>query len=120
MMLYEDFSAAVFYKRIGDYWREGLGLKFDGRDRNVPWSAAFISWVIKKAGAGNKFKYSGRHSKYIRDAIKKRKMNERRAAFKGYRINEVVPQVGDLVCASRGKDAGKVGIEKAIALYLLI
>jgi hypothetical protein len=99
-----------FWQRIGVYWREGVGVNLDGRNSN-PWSAAFISWVLKTAGAGNRFKYSARHSVYIRDAIAKRKNNDPNAAFKGYRINEVAPQVGDLVCASRGIDVGKVGYD---------
>ncbi|XHX78704.1 MAG: DUF2272 domain-containing protein [Stenomitos frigidus ULC029] len=96
-----------FWQRVGIYWREAVGAKLDGRNSN-PWSAAFISWVMKKAGAGNRFKYSARHSVYIRDAIAQRKNNQPSAAFKGYRLHEVAPQVGDLVCASRGDDAGKV------------
>ena len=101
----------VAYQRVGDYWKQGLGRNLDGRDRDAPWSAAFISWVMKKAGAGNKFKYSASHSVYIREAIKNRKNNVPHAGFKGYKINEVAPKVGDLVCASRGKDAGKVGYD---------
>lgn len=105
-----------FYQRVGQYWQEGLNLNLNGRSVNskgsrIPWSAAFISWVMKKAGAGDRFKRSARHSVYIRDAIQKRKTNDSSAAFKGYRLNEVVPQVGDLVCASRGSDAGKVGYD---------
>lgn len=34
--------------------------------------------------------------------------NDCSAAFKGYRLNEVAPQVGDLVCFSSGEDSGKV------------
>ncbi|NJM97347.1 MAG: DUF2272 domain-containing protein [Phormidesmis sp. RL_2_1] len=89
------------WQRVGQYWKEGVGQNLDGRDRNVPWSAAFISWVMRKAGAGNRFKYSASHSVYIRDAIKKRKQNDPSAAFKGYRPQEVAPQVGDLVCYAR-------------------
>lgn len=98
-----------YYQRVGDYWREGLEITDrDGRDRQYRWSAAFVSWVMKNAGAGNHFKYSSRHSVYIRDAIQKRNNNDSNAAFKGYRLNEVNPQIGDLVCASSGEDAGKV------------
>ncbi|MCU0525849.1 MAG: DUF2272 domain-containing protein [Elainella sp. Prado103] len=105
-----------FYQRVGQYWQEGVNLNLDGRSVNkkgnrIPWSAAFISWLMKKAGAGDRFKRSASHSVYIRDAIQKRKTNDNRAGFKGYRLNEVTPQVGDLVCASRGEDAGKVGYD---------
>jgi phage replication-related protein YjqB (UPF0714/DUF867 family) len=97
------------WQRVGDYWREGLGINDrDGRDTQHKWSAAFISWVMKTAEAGDQFKYSSRHSVYIRDAIQKRESNDSNAAFKGYRLNEVSPQVGDLVCFSSGEDIGKI------------
>lgn len=97
-----------FWQRVGDYWREGVGRNDrDGRD-DYRWSAAFVSWVMKKAEAGNKFKCSSRHSVYIQDAIGKRENNDPDGAFKGYRLNEVAPQVGDLVCFSSGEDRGKV------------
>jgi phage replication-related protein YjqB (UPF0714/DUF867 family) len=103
----EDEEGA--WQRVGDYWRDGVGINDrDGRDRQYRWSAAFVSWVMKNAGAGNHFNYSSRHSVYIRDAIQKRKNNDNSTAFKGYRLNEVAPQIGDLVCASSGEDAGKV------------
>lgn len=102
---YED----GLWQRVGDYWREGVGIiDRDGRDRQYRWSAAFVSWVMKKAGAGEQFLYASRHSVYIRDAIGKRKDNDCSAAFKSYRLNEVAPQVGDLVCFSSGEDQGKI------------
>lgn len=104
-----------FWQRVGTYWREGVGRRLDGRNTKEPWSAAFISWVMKKAGAGKQFKYSSGHSVYIRDAIAKRKNNDSNAAFKGYRLNEVAPQVGDLVCGSRGEFVGKVSYDTTTA-----
>jgi hypothetical protein len=100
-----------FWQRVGTYWREGVGRNLDGRNRKEPWSAAFISWVMKKAGAGKLFKYSSGHSVYIRDVIAKRKNNDSSAAFKGYKLNEVAPQVGDLVCGAREEYVGKVGYD---------
>jgi Uncharacterized protein conserved in bacteria (DUF2272) len=42
-----------FYQRIGQYWLEGTSTRnIDGRDHDFPWSAAFISWVMKTSGAG--------------------------------------------------------------------
>jgi phage replication-related protein YjqB (UPF0714/DUF867 family) len=96
-----------YYQRVCDYWREGVGIGYrDGRDTQYRWSAAFISWVMKKAGAGDKFKYSSWHSDYIIDAIEKR--DDPSASFKGYRLTEIAPKVGDLVCFSSGEDRGEV------------
>ena len=99
-------SEEGFWQQIVKYWREGVGINFvdtkaEVSSNNFPWSAVFISWIMKQAGAGNKFKYSARHSIYIRDAIKNRKNNVSDAGFKGYKIDEISPEVGDLVCAPR-------------------
>lgn len=90
-----------YSERVGRYWKEGTGNNLDGDDRQVPWSATFISWLYKKAGAGNKFVYNASHSKYITDSIRNRKQGNLNAPFVGYRIDEIAPQVGDMVCYAR-------------------
>jgi hypothetical protein len=67
-----------------------------------PWSAAFVSFIMQQSGAGNAFKYSGRHATYIVDSVKNK--NSANYPFRGFRINEIKPEVGDLICAPRGKD----------------
>jgi len=94
-----------FWQRIVQYWKEALNMNnIDTPTEvgNVPWSAAFISWVMKQSGAGNQFQYNASHSVYIRGAIKKRKDQVKDAAFIAFKIDEVTPEVGDLVCAPRG------------------
>ena len=91
------------YKRVGDFWREGTGFDLDGRDREWPWSAAFISFVHEKAQVGSQFSRSPAHARYIRDAILKKKAGITTAAYWGHRITERAPQVGDMVCYSRQK-----------------
>ncbi|MEI6380391.1 MAG: DUF2272 domain-containing protein [Cyanobacteriota bacterium ELA615] len=71
--------------------------KWDG----YPWSAAFISYIMKTSGAGNKFHYSGRHATYIVDSVKNK--NTKNYPFRGYPIEKEKPEIGDLVCAPRGK-----------------
>ena len=44
-----------FFERIGEYWRPLGDMSSDGRT-NKPWSAAFISFCVKGAGVGNKFR----------------------------------------------------------------
>ena len=39
---------SVYRDRVGEYWKKGTGRNLDGCDRGVPWSAAFISFVMKK------------------------------------------------------------------------
>ena len=91
------------YLRVGDYWKEGVDTDLTGKDTNVPWSAAFISWVMKKAGMGDRFSYSDWHAHYIRNSIRYRRANDKSFAFWGYRLSERAPQVGDLVGYARSE-----------------
>ena len=92
-----------FWQRVGDYWRQALGSRYTGKDRDVAWSSAFISWVMLKSGGlfGIPFTKSASHSKYIRDYVKNRKEGKLNAPFVAYRINEKPAEIGDLVCYSR-------------------
>ena len=91
-----------WFKRVGQYWLEGTNTHgLDGQDHSAPWSAAFISWVMKKAGAGNRFRYSTQHSVYIAQSIRDFSSKRDAAGFWGQRLNEYRPAVGDLVCWSR-------------------
>ncbi len=87
---------------LEDYWVTGTGRRLSepGWWSKHPWSAAFISWVMKKAGAGKAFKYSSAHAVYIK-AAKGNRLANNNNPFKAYRIREVKPQLGDLVCKSR-------------------
>lgn len=90
-----------FWQRVSIYWKEGTGFEKTGKDTSWPWSAAFISWVMKKAGSGDKFPYSIRHSDYINYSIQNREKGNCDAEFIGYQIYEYSPDIGDLVCYSR-------------------
>jgi hypothetical protein len=92
-----------WYKRVGDYWLQGVNVHgVDGRDHNQYWSAAFISWVMKTAGAGDRFHYNAQHSQYIYQAIRDRLRAQVAAGYWGWRLNELKPSIGDIVCWSRG------------------
>jgi len=86
---------------LRNYWEEGAGVKQNDKYYiNEAWSASFISYIMKKAGAGDDFKYNASHSVYIRDAIKNRKENNSKK-FKGYKPDEKDVELGDLVCYAR-------------------
>src|SRR6201995_976988 len=70
------------WQRVGEYWWLGLNAgsaesawtgkhNADGKvfspavDGDYAWSAAFISYVMRIAGAGQRFPYSGDHADYI-------------------------------------------------------
>jgi hypothetical protein len=85
-----------------DYWATGAGVRRSEPNwwAAHPWSAAFISWVMRKSGAGNAFAYSPGHAVYIASAKQNRLTNSSNP-FKAYRVTEVQPRLGDLVCRSR-------------------
>lgn len=87
--------------RLRKYWEEGAGVKqSDSYYVNEAWSAAFISYVMRKSGAKDTFPYSHSHSNYIVKSIKNRKTDSDNP-FKGYKPSEVKVEVGDLVCYPR-------------------
>jgi GH25 family lysozyme M1 (1,4-beta-N-acetylmuramidase) len=90
-----------WYQRVGTYWKEGVHINgIDGRD-DVPWSAAFISWLMRTAGAGVQFNYSEGHSHYIHPAIIAKRNGDTSAGYWCSRLNEAKPVPGDLLCYAR-------------------
>lgn len=87
---------------LRSYWKDGAGVSnwSDAKMITEAWSAAFISYVMKKAGFGDDFKYSASHSVYIRQAVKNRKENNQNP-IKGYRPTEIKLKEGYLVCRPR-------------------
>ena len=80
---------------LQDYWKTGTGNNYSEAQvgnpafQNAhPWSAAFISWVMKTAGAGNAFRYSSAHATYTKWAKDNRLANNANP-FKAYRITEL-------------------------------
>lgn len=108
----KETEEGAWQRVADDYWQTDGIDRTDidtsaevGSDDN-PWSAAFISWVMKEAGAGDRFEYSASHSTYITDAIADRKGKDSDALFFGYKLNEYSPEVGDLVSYSRQDGVG--------------
>jgi hypothetical protein len=87
---------------LTDYWVTGAGTNLSDASwwSKYPWSAAFISWVMRKAGAGSAFQYSASHAVYTL-AAKQNRLANNSNPFKAYRVTEAQPQPGDLVCTSR-------------------
>ena len=98
------------WQRVGEYW----WLSQDAGTREASWtskysasgaiyqadapawSAAFISYVMRSAGAATRFPYSPLHSEYINGSVRGG------YALQGYAPGTVAPQPGDLVCSGRG------------------
>lgn len=81
---------------------------------HYPWSAVAISCIMKNAGiTKEQFRFSQRHSTYIRAAVKAKKSGDTAAAYWGFRIDEAVPRAGDLI----GHGRGNLTFEEAQELY---
>ncbi len=96
-----------YYKFVGDMW-EAIGQDLDGRDRGIPWSAAAISFMVRHAGVKfakyKNFKFAAAHAHYMHDSIVQREANESGAPFWGFRLYEIKPEIGDIVCKWRGTE----------------
>jgi hypothetical protein len=93
---------------LREYYRVGVGTAVtDAQMQSAafqsvhPWSAVFVSYVMRTAGAGPAFAYSALHQTYIRAARHSRLTRNTSNPFWAFRATEVAPRVGDLVCASR-------------------
>ena len=101
------------WQRVGDYWWQGLdygepdgrwtgehdanGIEFPrGQDGDFAWSAAFIDYVMRMAGAGNRFPYAPSHSDYINAA-----RTHAGLVISALPLTQYAPQQGDLICMWR-------------------
>ena len=107
------------WQRVGEYWwlalnagapeaawtgkHDAIGSVFPAsEDGNYAWSAAFVSYVMRIAGAGARFPYSASHSDYI-DIAKQQALDQTtKWLITAERPESYVPQPGDLICLGRG------------------
>ncbi|MGE4480582.1 DUF2272 domain-containing protein [Acidocella sp.] len=105
------------WQRVGEYWWEGMPAgepdarwtgKHDGAGKIFPvakngdfaWSAAFISYVMRIAGAGAHFPYAPDHATYINYAARPYRPGKLLIAENP---KDYAPRLGDLVCFPRGR-----------------
>jgi hypothetical protein len=109
-----------YWERIGEYWWLGqdadrresawtgmhdeTGNGIDERhDDYYAWSAAFISYVMRTAGAGPHFPYAPAHYVYINIAKETKLGRTSGWAMVAERVDEYPPVPGDVICFSREK-----------------
>jgi len=79
------------------YQREDAG---DNWVSDIPWSAAFIVSCVRQAGFhADEFPSAWKHTKYTHFAKENRENG--RGIFRAYRLTEMTPQAGDIVCLNR-------------------
>lgn len=105
-----------YNRRVADYWKaipekqyKRLKDRYATRQTEIDgttplaWSAAFISYCMKKAGAESHFPYSSGHATWIHASIRNRKKKKMDADLVGFRPGELPLEVGDIVGYWRGK-----------------
>ena len=114
--------AEGLWQRVGEYWWEGVdpgdreaawtgkhdefGLVFPaGDDARYAWSAAFVSYVMRIAGAGPRFPYSQDHADYINIAKQQAQGQTSGWLVTAERPSDYAPAPGDLICLGRGRSA---------------
>src|SRR4029450_6441137 len=76
-----------------------LGLSF-ASCVNVPWSAVFVSWCVKQAGATpTEFSFSAAHSEFVHAAI--RNAGTGTGVFRALPVNVRGPTIGDIIQVNR-------------------
>lgn len=112
-----------YWQRVGEYWWLGLNAgsaesgwtgKHDNEGQVFPpeqdgayaWSAAFVSYVMRIAGAGQHFPYSADHADYINAAKRMALGQVNHWVVFAERVQDYAPVPGDLVCFGRGRASG--------------
>jgi len=107
------------WQRVGEYWwlamnagdpdagwtgkHDANGSVFPAnQDARYAWSAAFISYVMRIAGAGSRFPYSASHSDYIDIAAQQALGETSGWLITAERPESYAPLPGDLICIGRG------------------
>ena len=111
---------AGLWQRVGEYWWAGMppgsresawtgkhdanGIVFPASvDGEYAWSAAFIDYVMRIAGAGAGFPYAADHAHYI-DLAKQMATGQTSGwLITAERPDAYAPQPGDLICTGRGQ-----------------
>ncbi len=96
-------------------WTQEIGFKFTSCTQ-VPWSAVFISWCVKQAGATKaEFKFAMSHSVFVNQAI--RNAVKGTGVFQGFDFNAQPPAIGDIIQNNRRGNTFNFAFAKKNAQY---
>jgi hypothetical protein len=96
-------------------WNEEIGFESE-RCTRVPWSAVFVSWCVKQAGASpEEFTFSMAHSVFVHQAIANAAAGV--GVFHGVPIDAVPPAIGDIIQYNRSGNRFDFAFAKANRLY---
>lgn len=95
--------------RVNQYCRE-IGIEEPSDISDFAWSATFVSWCVKTAGAdATEFKFAPTHAVFVKAAIAN--ANSDTGVFRAKRIDRYRPKVGDIIHRNRG--SGRITYEQA-------
>lgn len=97
-------------------WTTDIGFTFTSCTA-VPWSAVFVSWCVKQAGATKaEFKFAMAHSVFVHQAIKNAVNGQ--GVFQGFDITAQGPEVGDIIQNNRGGNRFNFAFARTHANYM--
>jgi hypothetical protein len=108
------------WQQIGEYWWLGLDRRWieqrwtgihdqyghvfpASANGDYAWSAAFIDYVMRMAGADDHFPYAPNHATYIDAARRHTRGEAPNVWLDAYPLPSYAPLPGDLICAWRGR-----------------
>lgn len=92
----------TYVVRVNWYWRAVGKPQLTGNNCRQPWSAAFISWIMRESGVPSyQFPPADAHWDYLTRIIAQSE-GDPSAGFLPRSLTEYRPQPGDLLCATRG------------------
>lgn len=100
----------AMHPTLRTYWETVVkrGAVDEAIQKRRAWSAAFVSYVMRQAGAGAAFPGGAAHYLYV-SAAKRARANRDASKFQAYEITAVKPEVGDVVCRDRPPGKGSCG-----------
>jgi hypothetical protein len=89
-------------QRVNAYWSAAGHPEIDGMDCTKPWSAVFITWVMRRAGVPeSQLQPAIAHWEYLAQSIQDAGLPGR--WFVPRRVADYSPRPGDLICSTLGK-----------------
>jgi hypothetical protein len=116
------------WERVGEYWwlgqnpnrreaawtgkHDAEGSEFDARRGDYyAWSAAFISYVMRTSGAGERFPYAASHFVYINAAARQAQGHDQGWIITARHPRDYAPALGDIICTGRDR-ASRIRFER--------
>src|SRR5262245_60439856 len=104
-----DETDEPLLSRIGFYCEE-IGIDRPRSIEEFPWSATFISWCVKAAGAAPaEFKFSPTHAVFVKAAIAN--ADTESGVFRARPVDAYAPKIGDIV--HRNRNGGRITYKQA-------